>query len=116
MSAVSSLGSPNGTALSEVSKLSQVLSGINTPQNPIVCLLKDPVCLLQDLVRNRMVDASGANSEALGGPRGSSRLQRGGSLQKLGAPRKARQSGQQAVLCTLLGACSQLIRWVAAGG
>ena len=42
-----------------------------------------------------MVDANGANSEALGGRRGSGRLQRGGSLQKMGAARKPRPSGQQ---------------------
>ena len=51
--------------------------------------------LLQDLVRNEMVDVKGANSEALGGRRGSGRLQRGGSLQKTGAARKPRPSGQQ---------------------
>ena len=87
----------------EFSPLSRVLSG---PEYATVCLLQDPVCLLQDLVRNQMVDANGANSEAPGGPRGSSRLQRGGSLQKLGAPRKPRPSGQRTVLCNLLGACS----------
>eukprot|EP00891_Asterochloris_glomerata_P005253 jgi/Astpho2/5253/Aster-x1285 len=46
-----------------------------------------------DLVRNQMVDVNGANSEAPGGPKGSSRLQRGGSLQKAGATRKLRLSG-----------------------
>ena len=63
-----------------------MLSGNNTPQNATVCLL-------QDLMRNQMVDANGANSEALGCARGSSRLQRGGSLQKMGATRKPRPSG-----------------------
>ena len=56
-----------------------------------------------------MVDANGANSEALGGPRGSSRLQRGGSLQKLGAPRKPRPSGQQAVSASCL---ALALRWL----